>query len=230
MTRRKTAPGQAPAPAGGAAPAPDLAVGDRFVRAVAELDFAGLASCFAAEARLRALVPRGFQEASGVEDVVRCFQGWFGSAERAELLGREVEAIAGRAHLAWRLRVHDARGPRVIEQQAYATILGGSIAELDLLCSGFQYERQTVEPTGVATRSQEFEVAASVDGGDAGCATLTPLVKATLRDLASGQVLEIVSSEPSAAQDLASWSALTGNPVIAARSDGESNRFYVRKK
>ena len=208
----------------------DETVGRRFVKAVAKRDFPGMASCFAADARFRALVPSGLREASGTDDPVRYLQGWFGSADRVELLDSTVAAIADRHHLAWRLRIHDATGTRLVEQQAYATVRDDRIAEMDLLCSGFRRESPAGKAVGPQGRTPEFEVAARLDGGDASCATLTPLVKASLRDLTSGQVLEIVSSEPTAGVDLASWSALTGNPVIATRAEGERNRFYVRKK
>jgi tRNA 2-thiouridine synthesizing protein A len=73
-------------------------------------------------------------------------------------------------------------------------------------------------------------VSALLDGGKADCATLAPLVKAKLRDLESGQVLEVISGEPSAEQDIASWSRLTGNPLLGTRTDGAGIHFYVSKK
>ena len=69
-----------------------------------------------------------------------------------------------------------------------------------------------------------------LQGGEANCATLTPMVKAALRELASGQVLEIVTSDPSAEADITSWSRLTGNPLLGARTEGARSHFYVSKK
>ena len=52
------------------------------------------------------------------------------------------------------------------------------------------------------------------------CATLTPIIAARMRQLESGQVLEIVSDDPTARSGLASWSRLTGNPMLAIVEDG----------
>jgi hypothetical protein len=113
-------------------------VGHRFVEALGARDFSRLASCLAEDVRFRALLPRGLRELSGVNASVSCFEAWFGAADRVELVDKMVSAIADRQHLAWRLRVHDAGGVRLIEQQVYATVVDGRVAVLDLLCSGFR--------------------------------------------------------------------------------------------
>jgi TusA-related sulfurtransferase len=63
------------------------------------------------------------------------------------------------------------------------------------------------------------------------CATLTPLMAARMRELSSGQVLEVISDDPTARSALASWSRLTGNPIVAIVEDGPSRtRYYLRRK
>ncbi len=63
------------------------------------------------------------------------------------------------------------------------------------------------------------------------CATLTPLIASRMRELASGQVLEIISDDPTARSGLASWSRLTGNPIVATVEDGRGRtRYYLRRK
>lgn len=63
------------------------------------------------------------------------------------------------------------------------------------------------------------------------CATLTPLIAARMRQLVSGQVLEIISDDPTARSGLASWSRLTGNPIVAVVEDGPGRtRYYLRRK
>lgn len=64
----------------------------------------------------------------------------------------------------------------------------------------------------------------------AGCATLTPLIRARMRELNSGAVLEVRTDDPSAHSDIASWSRLTGNELLAAVEDGAHMCFYLRKK
>lgn len=66
--------------------------------------------------------------------------------------------------------------------------------------------------------------------GDA-CATLTPLIKETLRNVLSGGVVEVRTDDPSARDVLPAWARLTGNSLIAAlEDDDEHTRFFIRKK
>jgi tRNA 2-thiouridine synthesizing protein A len=63
------------------------------------------------------------------------------------------------------------------------------------------------------------------------CATLTPLIASRMRELASGQVLEVVSDDPTARSGLAAWARLTGNPIVAIVEEGPGRtRYYLRRK
>ena len=63
------------------------------------------------------------------------------------------------------------------------------------------------------------------------CSLLTPAIKAKMRELASGQVLEVRVDDPSAKDDILSWSRLSGNQVLAMFADEPQHlRFYLRKK
>ncbi len=59
-----------------------------------------------------------------------------------------------------------------------------------------------------------------------------PIVKTALamKALASGQVLEVVATDPGVVKDFAAWSKSTGNEVLEADSDGAVYRFVIRKK
>ena len=112
-----------------------MGVNKRSVHALARQDFVDLAACFSPDARFRALVPRGLREASGMEEPAHYFQIWFGAADRVEVLHSSFEPMADRYHLAWRLRVFNVAGQRLVEQQAYATLRDDRFANFDLLCS-----------------------------------------------------------------------------------------------
>jgi TusA-related sulfurtransferase len=72
---------------------------------------------------------------------------------------------------------------------------------------------------------------ATLDATGASCATLTPLIRAKIRDLAGGAVLEVRTDDPSARVDVPAWSRLTGNALLAAvEEDAAHTRFYLRKK
>lgn len=63
------------------------------------------------------------------------------------------------------------------------------------------------------------------------CALLTPAIKGKLRDMASGQVLEVRVDDPAAKEDILSWSRLTGHEVLAIGVDESQHlRFFVRRK
>lgn len=63
------------------------------------------------------------------------------------------------------------------------------------------------------------------------CAVLTPAIKARLREMAAGQILEIRVNDPTAQEDIASWCRLTGNELLASSEEPpQVLRLFVRKK
>lgn len=63
------------------------------------------------------------------------------------------------------------------------------------------------------------------------CATLTPIVAARMRQMRSGEVLEVVSDDPTSRTGLAAWSRLTGNSLLETQDDGSgTTRYYLRRK
>lgn len=65
----------------------------------------------------------------------------------------------------------------------------------------------------------------------AACALLTPAIRARLRQMAPGQVLEVRVNDPTARLDVEAWSQLTGNPLLVIREEApDILRFFVRKK
>ncbi len=70
----------------------------------------------------------------------------------------------------------------------------------------------------------------TVDLGQAGCGDLTPLIRGRLRELQSGQVLEVISEEPAAHEGIPAWSRMTGNELIGTVRETSRSRFFIRKK
>lgn len=63
------------------------------------------------------------------------------------------------------------------------------------------------------------------------CALLTPAIKAKLREMEAGQVLEVNADDLTAREDLASWCRLSGNELLAVRELPQGIlSAYVRKK
>ena len=70
----------------------------------------------------------------------------------------------------------------------------------------------------------------SIDLGHTGCGDLTPIIRGRLRELQSGQVLEVISQEPAAHEGIPAWSRLTGNQLVATVQEADRARFFLRKK
>ena len=82
------------------------------------------------------------------------------------------------------------------------------------------------------TSAQDVPVAdALFEAPGLACANLTPEIKARIRELESGQVLEVRTDDPAAREGVPAWSRLTGNGLIATVADDElRTRFFIRKK
>ena len=63
------------------------------------------------------------------------------------------------------------------------------------------------------------------------CALLTPAIRAKLKELASGQVLEVRVNDSIAREDIAAWCRLSGNQLVAMMDEAQQGlRFFVKKK
>jgi tRNA 2-thiouridine synthesizing protein A len=59
-----------------------------------------------------------------------------------------------------------------------------------------------------------------------------PIVKTALaiKALASGELLEVLATDPGSVKDLAAWCRTTGNDLIEQSVEGSVHRFVVRRK
>jgi TusA-related sulfurtransferase len=71
-----------------------------------------------------------------------------------------------------------------------------------------------------------------VDACGLTCGGLEPLIAQRMRALAPGEVLEIRSDRPEAAEGIRAWVALTGHTLVTVEPDPDSHRtsYFVRKK
>lgn len=83
----------------------------------------------------------------------------------------------------------------------------------------------------MAERNETQPADEVLDAFGATCATLTPLIRAKIKELGSGGVLEVRTDDPSAREGVPAWSRLTGNELLAAvEDDAQRTRFYLRRK
>ena len=59
-----------------------------------------------------------------------------------------------------------------------------------------------------------------------------PIVKTAqaIKGLASGQILEVLATDPGSTKDFEAWSKTTGNVLVEKTADGGVFRFILRKK
>ncbi len=75
-----------------------------------------------------------------------------------------------------------------------------------------------------------LEIAARVDAKGLSCPM--PIVKTAqaMKGLASGQLLEVLATDPGSTKDLEAWSKSTGNPLVESSVEGAVFRFVLQKK
>lgn len=190
-------------------------VGNAFVNAVAGRDFEGLQAAMADDVRFRLLVPKGPQAQSGAEETVGRFIGWYAGADELRLESSSVGTVASKLVLAYRLRLLDADGWRVIEQHVVADVgPDGRLETIDLLCSGFHPDP---EPETASNGTHRF------DAGDLGCADgLATEFRRRIQGIPVGDVLEVTARDAAAKEDLPPLARMMGHAVrsIETPDDG----------
>ena len=54
--------------------------------------------------------------------------------------------------------------------------------------------------------------------------------KKALNDLASGQVLKVVATDPGSVKDMQAFSNQTGNPLLSQAEENQAYVFFLKKK
>lgn len=114
--------------------------GQRFLDALAQLDFAALGELLAADVWLRALLPRHLDEHYGSAETAGAFRGWYAAAEAFDALALDHDTVAGKERIRYRFLLRPDWAPEtwhVIEQMAFLSIKDGLIRKIDLVCTGF---------------------------------------------------------------------------------------------
>ena len=105
---------------------------------VAGRDPQRLAPALTETARLRALLPGGPIQADGRDNVAACFQAFFTDFDTVQLVESAGEPVADRLLIHYRLSVTQGAKRWVCTQTAVCKFIGGQLAVIDLLCSGFR--------------------------------------------------------------------------------------------
>lgn len=216
---------------------------EAYVEALAQRDFAGVAAYLHPQVAFRALVPAGVREAEDADGALAWLRRWFGDADVLAVLQQATDDSLGCLAMSYRFQVRKQDVWQVIEQQAFCKASDGQIERIHLVCSGFlpvagpehvgQARQSWAAPTdsAVETSTQLPHADRMLDALGEGCATLTPLIGARIRELESGQMLDVRTDDPAAHASLEAWCRLTGHTLTAVSANGsQSQRFLIRKK
>ncbi|OFZ90112.1 MAG: preprotein translocase subunit TatC [Betaproteobacteria bacterium RBG_16_64_18] len=69
-----------------------------------------------------------------------------------------------------------------------------------------------------------------LDASGLGCPLPILKSKKSLSDMASGQVLKIVATDPGSVKDMQAFCKQTGNELLSSVEDNKTYFFFVRKK
>ncbi len=75
-----------------------------------------------------------------------------------------------------------------------------------------------------------IEVSQHVDARGLSCPM--PIVKTAqaIKVVTSGQLIEVLATDPGSVKDFAAWSRTTGNEIVEQSADGGVFRFVLRRK
>lgn len=75
-----------------------------------------------------------------------------------------------------------------------------------------------------------YEVAQLVDARGMNCPM--PIVKTAqaMRSIGSGEIAEVLATDPGSVRDFAAWTRTTGHELVESSSDGGVYRFVIRHK
>jgi hypothetical protein len=115
--------------------------GEEFVRALVAKDAHGLKELLSPGVDFKALTPGRFWESDNVDEIVdeTLLGAWFEPSDEIETVDSvETSKVGDRHRVAYRLRVRNAGGRFIVEQQAYYDVAGDTISWLRILCAGYQ--------------------------------------------------------------------------------------------
>lgn len=118
---------------------PMTSLGEDFARAVAAKDHDRVRQLLHPELDFRAMTPKKIWEAETPEDVLSALSTWFSDDDHIDGLDVvETDAFADRQRVGYRLRVNNADGEHLVEQQAYLSERDGRIGWLRIMCAGYR--------------------------------------------------------------------------------------------
>src|SRR5512142_93317 len=176
-------------------------LGDQWIRSITDRAVERLEQFCTPDVSFQFLTPKRFATLDNVADLVARFRQWFGECTDFQLQSSRIDFVGERLGIFYRFLLQEDGTWYNIEQQLFCTLQGGRISQLHLLCSGFQPIAERNESASQLTgnqiaHDQLLEFYTSSSNKDSTCAVLTPAIRAKLREMQSGQILEVRVDDP----------------------------------
>lgn len=211
-------------------------IGEVWIQSIIDGSVGQIEQLCAPDVSSQLLTPKRFIKFDTVGDLIARVNQWFGECTNFQLQASLIEPVGERLGIFYRFLLLDEGTWYNIEQQLYCTLLNGRIAQLHLLCSGFQpvaanNKGMALSGLDEPVHDELLELYTGTSTTDSTCAVLTPTIRAKLREMQSGQILEVRVDDPAARSDIESWSRLSGNELLkVTENDAGLLRFFVKKK
>jgi len=75
-----------------------------------------------------------------------------------------------------------------------------------------------------------MDVAKILDCKGLSCPEPILSIKKAMNDVKSGEIVEMLATDPGSVNDMASWAKRTGNEIVRQKQDGSVYTFYIKKK
>ncbi len=215
-------------------------IGEGWAHAIETKSCERLADFCRPDVRSRIMTPNHYAALESAGALVVKLRQWFVESDPIEIQQVRLELVGDKLAISYRLKLREQGEWLEVEQQIFGMLKDGLFTQLDLLCSGFRPLSPSAPtaqpgPGGFATHLSGLVADAVLVATDevhgSTCATLTPAIKAKLRELDSGQVLMVQVRDSTARGDIEAWCRLSGNELLTAVEDEEGKlSCFLRKK
>ncbi|MBP1930149.1 sulfurtransferase TusA family protein [Ammoniphilus resinae] len=74
-----------------------------------------------------------------------------------------------------------------------------------------------------------YQIDVLYDAGPTGCGELIMNLFMTMKKMSSKQIIEVVSYDLGAREDIPAWCRLQGHTLLERRDVGKTNHYYIQK-
>lgn len=77
--------------------------------------------------------------------------------------------------------------------------------------------------------SNDIEISKTFDLKGLACPMPVVKVSKGIKDVAVGEVIEAISTDPGSLTDIPAWARTSGNEVVKTEQDGDVIRFFIKR-